>query len=62
MDCILSLFYIKPQLNSEANNNEAIVSYLFSTSNHNIDVADGVGIVIVSYLFSTSNHNQEPLR
>ena len=34
-----------------------VVSYLFSTSNHNIKPLLHRGLWVVSYLFSTSNHN-----
>ena len=41
--CILSKFYIKPQLVGEPSNNNSVVSYRNSTSNHN-------------YEFTTSNY------
>ena len=55
--CILFLFYIKPQLHPQTNKNETVVSYSFSTSNHN-SVFDLPCLArVVSYSFSTSNHN-----
>ena len=57
LNCLLSLFYIKPQLKVVRAMLRSIVFYLFSTSNHNAShrytFIDG----IVFYLFSTSNHN-----
>ena len=56
-DCLLPFFYIKPQLVGWRQGGRVIVSYLFSTSNHN-NHPDAVNAgLIVSYLFSTSNHN-----
>ena len=56
--CILSKFYIKPQLRAHYQKNREVVSYRNSTSNHNklpiIMIIDGV----VSYRNSTSNHNR----
>ena len=55
--CILSKFYIKPQLTNGGVAIQAVVSYRNSTSNHNNDsVSLGVHEV-VSYRNSTSNHN-----
>ena len=57
VDCILSLFYIKPQHVIRRQRCQHIVSYLFSTSNHNQLSYYAQDPQIVSYLFSTSNHN-----
>ena len=56
--CLISLFYIKPQQSALAPFDFFIVSYLFSTSNHNAVGIEVLGLKIVSYLFSTSNHNK----
>ena len=57
LSCILSKFYIKPQLRRQRSDFCCVVSYRNSTSNHNklpiIMIIDGV----VSYRNSTSNHN-----
>ena len=56
-DCVISLFYIKPQLTPSEWSIFCIALYLFSTSNHN-PVALVVALMeIALYLFSTSNHN-----
>ena len=55
--CLLPFFYIKPQPDGPDGFHRLIVSYLFSTSNHNRLVAHHGRRWIVSYLFSTSNHN-----
>ena len=57
-DCLISLFYIKPQRNDCSSVFWYIVLYLFSTSNHNRYLAAAEHDSIVLYLFSTSNHNQ----
>ena len=57
MYCLLSLFYIKPQLFNNAAVKKQIVFYLFSTSNHNLLKCHSACEKIVFYLFSTSNHN-----
>ena len=55
--CILSKFYIKPQLSHTLGPDRRVVSYRNSTSNHN-PVSPGVfSPVVVSYRNSTSNHN-----
>ena len=56
-NCLLPFFYIKPQLIHSVISGLPIVSYLFSTSNHNHVSLVVRGSSIVSYLFSTSNHN-----
>ena len=58
--CILFFFYIKPQLIPLWCKIPLVVSYSFSTSNHNrfSFFVDGGGVV--SYSFSTSNHNTLP--
>ena len=55
--CILSKFYIKPQLVSSIVAALAVVSYRNSTSNHNGSVVPHDRITVVSYRNSTSNHN-----
>ena len=55
--CILFLFYIKPQLVGAKIFHLCVVSYSFSTSNHNLNGAQLVMHPVVSYSFSTSNHN-----
>ena len=55
--CILSKFYIKPQLRQDRCKRSKVVSYRNSTSNHNrVRFCFSEGIV-VSYRNSTSNHN-----
>ena len=56
--CLLSLFYIKPQLPVVSNIRSYIVFYLCSTSNHNFGCRLLASFGIVFYLCSTSNHNQ----
>ena len=56
-NCLLSLFYIKPQRSRPRDRGQAIVFYLFSTSNHNCVAVGKCRVPIVFYLFSTSNHN-----
>ena len=55
--CILSKFYIKPQLSSLYLIFELVVSYRNSTSNHNQSLRRNYRNVVVSYRNSTSNHN-----
>ena len=55
--CFLSLFYIKPQLFFRRNIISIVVSYLYSTSNHNAQISGDARVYVVSYLYSTSNHN-----
>ena len=55
--CILSKFYIKPQLAASARSVCAVVSYRNSTSNHNISRDRTCVVAVVSYRNSTSNHN-----
>ena len=57
--CILSKFYIKPQLMVIAGVSFDVVSYRNSTSNHNYPRNICLGIGVVSYRNSTSNHNTE---
>ena len=55
--CILSKFYIKPQLFSVPCRGISVVSYRNSTSNHNVFECDQARMLVVSYRNSTSNHN-----
>ena len=55
--CILSKFYIKPQLRLERELTRCVVSYRNSTSNHNGDFLGYMPRPVVSYRNSTSNHN-----
>ena len=55
--CILSKFYIKPQLRLERELARCVVSYRNSTSNHNSAFATALATPVVSYRNSTSNHN-----
>ena len=55
--CILSKFYIKPQLSALHCLQVWVVSYRNSTSNHNYPRNICLGIGVVSYRNSTSNHN-----
>ena len=55
--CILSKFYIKPQLPLLVLPAQVVVSYRNSTSNHNYWRVISVRISVVSYRNSTSNHN-----
>ena len=55
--CILSKFYIKPQLWAMFAMLFGVVSYRNSTSNHNIARVMNPGVKVVSYRNSTSNHN-----
>ena len=56
--CILSKFYIKPQLIGQRFRTRSVVSYRNSTSNHNALPRTQFGTGVVSYRNSTSNHNQ----
>ena len=58
LSCILSKFYIKPQLAESAKTVCVVVSYRNSTSNHNFANLVRYMVVVVSYRNSTSNHNQ----
>ena len=55
--CILSKFYIKPQLFSGSFYGKTVVSYRNSTSNHNYQFTTNNYPYVVSYRNSTSNHN-----
>ena len=55
--CILSKFYIKPQLYAAQLQLLAVVSYRNSTSNHNVCQSTHIIALVVSYRNSTSNHN-----
>ena len=55
--CILSKFYIKPQLARQWLLVPCVVSYRNSTSNHNSRSSPYFGTAVVSYRNSTSNHN-----
>ena len=55
--CILSKFYIKPQLLNFSDSSDCVVSYRNSTSNHNFVGAICIASGVVSYRNSTSNHN-----
>ena len=59
IDCLILLFYIKPQLQISFSAKIFIVLYFFSTSNHNSANAMPMRSSIVLYFFSTSNHNGE---
>ena len=58
--CILSKFYIKPQLMALEGYSQAVVSYRNSTSNHNQRKYNNKNLKVVSYRNSTSNHNVGP--
>ena len=58
--CILSKFYIKPQLCINTSVGYKVVSYRNSTSNHNRRSAKDGQLYVVSYRNSTSNHNVGP--
>ena len=60
-NCLISLFYIKPQPLLRARYTRCIVLYLFSTSNHNRSRVIRTPLLIVLYLFSTSNHNMSDI-
>ena len=55
--CVISYFYIKPQLRVAAGSFRKVVLYLTSTSNHNLRCVCPQNIGVVLYLTSTSNHN-----
>ena len=55
--CLISLFYIKPQLLSCSYRSRVVVLYLYSTSNHNYQLYFIAQLPVVLYLYSTSNHN-----
>ena len=55
--CIIFGFYIKPQHTVNKPDDGTVVSYLDSTSNHNIIHFISYALLVVSYLDSTSNHN-----
>ena len=55
--CILSKFYIKPQLRTFSKYRRVVVSYRNSTSNHNSCRCGSSSAEVVSYRNSTSNHN-----
>ena len=55
--CILSKFYIKPQLSAFRVHHVRVVSYRNSTSNHNSRPIRCRSRCVVSYRNSTSNHN-----
>ena len=55
--CILSKFYIKPQLVARVAIYNVVVSYRNSTSNHNEKTGKIKKVNVVSYRNSTSNHN-----
>ena len=57
--CILSKFYIKPQLRLSRKPMLAVVSYRNSTSNHNSFATITLTVSVVSYRNSTSNHNSD---
>ena len=56
--CILSKFYIKPQLIRVLVIKLLVVSYRNSTSNHNLFAHMDTQSSVVSYRNSTSNHNK----
>ena len=60
--CILSKFYIKPQLVLPCPDFLSVVSYRNSTSNHNRSVFAPTLKPVVSYRNSTSNHNPRSCR
>ena len=55
--CFLSCIYIKPQHERNEREKRNVVSYLASTSNHNLAEISFSVFKVVSYLASTSNHN-----
>ena len=57
ISCILSKFYIKPQLCEFGTLHGRVVSYRNSTSNHNCSCGYRLRSLVVSYRNSTSNHN-----
>ena len=58
-NCLISSFYIKPQLMGGYYSIYAIVLYRLSTSNHNGFWIIVIHLHIVLYRLSTSNHNVE---
>ena len=60
--CILSKFYIKPQLLNFSDSSDCVVSYRNSTSNHNERCRRIHRDAVVSYRNSTSNHNRQRRR
>ena len=60
--CILSKFYIKPQLIDVVEYAFVVVSYRNSTSNHNGGSRYSDWLEVVSYRNSTSNHNRRLIR
>ena len=60
--CLISSFYIKPQLHLRVGSHHVIVLYRLSTSNHNTVRLLVVPVNIVLYRLSTSNHNVIRLR
>ena len=58
MHCLISSFYIKPQLQYLVNSFLTIVLYCLSTSNHNSPSTESNVPCIVLYCLSTSNHNK----
>ena len=61
MSCVISLFYIKPQLPCSKGLLLSVALYLFSTSNHNSFRTGYMLLRVALYLFSTSNHNVQSL-
>ena len=57
--CVISFFYIKPQLQQHTSEIFRVVLYLSSTSNHNRYIEQIAAHFVVLYLSSTSNHNPE---
>ena len=55
--CLISSFYIKPQLTILIYIFKHIVLYRLSTSNHNPSTRKAAALTIVLYRLSTSNHN-----
>ena len=55
--CVISFFYIKPQLCIYLIFLQGVVLYLSSTSNHNLALRPKIQKRVVLYLSSTSNHN-----
>ena len=56
--CFLSRIYIKPQLNREKERSAAVVSYLVSTSNHNVQIVTHFvdSLFLISYLHQTTTY------
>ena len=55
--CLISSFYIKPQLTFQLSIFRLVVLYPLSTSNHNLGPCRTTWSVVVLYPLSTSNHN-----